>query len=155
MIKWAGKGLKKAPGSPTNLVKVPDAPNSAPHPYAGVREASAYLKSQGVPRNVRKEVLESFDVRTINVRGAGNSEFGLRYFDNVNAYAKGRYLFETFPASRSSLALDPKWNQMTNFTQFQIRPGAKLFEGVAAPQGPGLPGGQIQKFIPNLDDLIK
>ncbi len=125
-----------------------------PNPYAGVQEASAYLRAQGVPRNVRKQVLESFDVRTIGVRQAGASEYGLRYFDNVDAFAKGRYLFATFPASRASLALDPQWNRMTYFTQWQIRPGAMLFEGVASPKGVGLPGGQIQKFVPNLNDLL-
>jgi len=95
-----------------------------PNPYAGVQEASAHLRDQGVPRDVRRKVLESFDVRTIGVRQAGASEYGIRYFDNVDALAKGRYLFETFPASRASLALDPQWNKMTNFTQWQIRPGA-------------------------------
>jgi hypothetical protein len=125
-----------------------------PNPYTGVQEASAYLRAQGVPREVRKQILESFDLRTIGVRQAGASEYGVRYFDNVNAFDKGRYLVETFPASRASLALDLQWNRMTNFTQWQIRPGATLFEGVASPQGVGLRGGQIQKFVPNLNDLL-
>jgi hypothetical protein len=134
----------------------PDAAKTplTPNPYAGVQEASAYLNAQGVPRDARVQILQSFDVRTLQVRQAGGSEFGLRYFDGVNARAKGSYLFETFPASRASLALDPKWNGMINFTQWQVRPGATLLEGVASPQGVGLPGGQIQKFVPNLNDLL-
>jgi RHS repeat-associated protein len=71
--------------------------------YAGVRSASAYLKSKGVPRAFRKQVLESFEVETIKVRPASANEYGLRYFDGVNAKAKGRYLFEAFPATRESL----------------------------------------------------
>ena len=124
------------------------------NPYAGVQEASAYLRAQGIPREIRKQVFQSFYMQTIKVRQAGVSEYGLRYFDNVNAFAEGRYLFETFPASRASLALDPRWNKMTYFTQWQIRPGATLFEGVASPQGGGLPGGQIQKYVPNINDLL-
>ncbi|WKJ90897.1 RHS repeat-associated core domain-containing protein [Methylomonas montana] len=131
-----------------------DCMSALPDPYTGVRDASAYLKDQGVPRSVSKQIIESFDVRTLQVRQAGNTEFGMRYFDGVNAQAKGRFLFETFPASRESLALDPKWKSMTKLTQFQIKPGATLLEGVAAPQGVGLPGGQIQKFVPNLNDLL-
>jgi hypothetical protein len=77
----------------------------------------------------------------------------MRYFDGKNAFATGRYLFETFPATRESLALSPKWNQMTELQQWRIRPGATLFESQASPQGPGLPGGQVQKFVPNLSDL--
>ena len=50
------------------------APRTTPHPYAGVREASEYLQAQGVPRHLRKDVLESFGVRTINVRGAGDAD---------------------------------------------------------------------------------
>jgi len=147
---FAKKALKQADDIADAAAKTPLTPN----PYAGVQEASAYLKAQGVPRDARVQILQSFDVRTIQVRQAGGSEFGLRYFDGVNAQAKGRYLFETFPASRASLALDPKWNGMTNFTQWQVRPGATLLEGGASPQGVGLPGGQIQKFVPNLNDLL-
>jgi hypothetical protein len=61
------------------------------------------LKSKGVPRAFRKQVLESFEVETIKVRPASANEYGLRYFDGVNAKAKGRYLFEAFPATRESL----------------------------------------------------
>ena len=124
-------------------------------PYKGVKEASEYLKSQGVPRKYRKQTLESFDIDSIKVRPAGANEYGLRYFDGVNAQAKGRYLFESFPATRSSLAVKPEWNQMTEFAQFKIKPGTTIIEGKAAPQGIGLPGGQTQKYINYLEDLIR
>ena len=35
--------------------------------YAGVKEASKYLKDIGLPHDVRKEIIESFDVRTIKI----------------------------------------------------------------------------------------
>lgn len=100
----------------------------------------------GVPRRFRKQILESFDVRTLRVRTAGDAEFGIRYFDNVDAFPRGRYLFETFPASRDSLALQIEWNQMTGFKQWQIRPGATVLEGATSPQGVWR-GGQTQKYI--------
>ncbi len=122
--------------------------------YTGVRQVSSYLQESGVPRAFRKQILSSFNTETIRVRVAGPSEYGIRYYDNVNAYPKGRYLFDTFPASRASLAMDPTWNQMTNFRQWQIRPGTVIIEGEATSQGSYLPGGQIQKFILSLEDLI-
>jgi RHS repeat-associated protein len=127
---------------------------SKPNQYAGVKEASAYLKSKGVPRTFRKQVLESFEVETIKVRAASANEYGLRYFDGVNAKAKGRYLFESFPASRESLAVKSEWNQMTNIAQFKVSPGATIIEGRASAQGAGLPGGQVQKYITDLSDLL-
>ncbi len=131
------------------------AAESAASPYAGIRQASQYLQELGVSRAQRVQILQSFEAGTVNLRAAGSSEFGLRFFDGVNAQARGRFLFETFPASRESLALSSRWNQMTNFTQWQIREGSMLIEGRAAAQGAGLPGGQMQKFVPNLDDLFK
>ncbi len=40
---------------------------------------------------------------------------------------------------------------MTYFSQFKVTPGVTIIEGKAAAQGVGLPGGQIQKYISNLD----
>lgn len=59
----------------------------------------------------------------------------------VNAQVKGRYLFETLPATRSSLAVKPKWNLLTNIAQFKVKSGTTIIEGKAAPQGLGVPGG--------------
>lgn len=69
--------------------------------------------------------------------------------------SQGRYLFETFPVSRSGLALSPEWNMMTKLSQWQIRPETTILEGYASPMGIGLPGGQIQKFVLNRWDLLK
>jgi len=123
--------------------------------YSGAKQASQYLKDEGVPRARRKEIMESFDVGTINMRNAGASEYGLRYYDESKAYAKGRYLFETFPATRESLAVKPEWNDMTKIQQWKVREGEPMIEGRASAQGPCLPGGQVQKFILNLDALSK
>ena len=139
---WGGEFINDAPAS---VAKMPLTAN----PYAGVREASAYLKSQGASRAQRVEWLQSFKAETIGVRAAGNSEYGLRYFDNIKAFPQGRFLFESFPASRQSTALLPKWNQMSGLAQWQIRPGATIIEGQAASQGLGLEGGQLQKFMLN------
>ena len=124
--------------------------------YSGVREASSYLKSIGIPRAVRKQWLGSFDVRTISVRQAGLRDYGMRFYDNSTARAGGATLFRTFPASRSSLAIRYEWNDITNFTQFQIRPGATIFEGRVAPQGPFLQGGDRQILLPSWrEDLLE
>jgi hypothetical protein len=61
--------------------------------------------------------------------------------------SEGAWLFETFPASRESLALASEWNSMSEFRQFQVRAGTPIIQGRAAAQGPYLPGGQMQKFI--------
>jgi RHS repeat-associated protein len=151
-----GLNLYGLDGSPSAVVDPLGLSTSggAVHCYQGVRDASEHLKAQGVPRRVRKQVLESFDRRTISVESAGANQYGLRYYDGTNAQAKGRYLFETFPAGRQGLALPPEWNQMTNITQYQVRPSATIIKGAAGPQGPNYPGGQTQLFVPNLSDLI-
>jgi RHS repeat-associated protein len=123
-----------------------------PDPYAGVREASQYLRGAGVPRSVRKNILESFERGTIRVEQAGAESFGLRYFGD-RSDPLGRYVFPTFPASRSSIALPPG-NSMTGIAQFQIRPGATFFTGRTAPNF-RYPGGGVQHFVPNLDDLMR
>jgi hypothetical protein len=117
-----------------------------PDPYTGIRQASQYLQEMGVSRADRVRYLQSFEPQNMVVRQAGQSEFGLRFFSDP-ARAGGQYLFETFPASRASLAIKPEWSTMAGFRQFQIRPGATLLEGRAAAQGPFLQGGQTQKFI--------
>jgi hypothetical protein len=124
-------------------------------PYEGVREASEIMRAEGVPRKIRKQVLESFDREAMRVRTAGTQDFGLRFFDNLEAKPLGRNLFETFPASRGSLALKTEWNQMNGIKQWRIREGSIIFEGPAAPQGPGLAGGQTQKYVLHLEDLLE
>ena len=123
-------------------------------PYKGVKNASAYLKGQGIPRIYRKQTLESFEIGSIRVRKATDAEFGLRYFDGINAHAKGRYIFETFPATRESIAVKTLWNQMTSIAQFKVKSGSVILEGNASAQGVGLPGGQVQKYITDLNELM-
>jgi hypothetical protein len=43
--------------------------------YDGVRQASAFLRSEGVSRDYRKQILESFEIETIRVRKATSEEF--------------------------------------------------------------------------------
>jgi hypothetical protein len=125
-------------------------------PYAGVRAVSNFLIGQGVPRATRVQIINSFEIETMTLKAADNNTFGLRFFDNINAYEKGRYLFPTFTnnTNRFGLALPYQWNRMTNFTQFQIRPGAPYIFGRTAGQG-NLGGGANQMFVPNLSNLIK
>lgn len=106
------------------------------------------MKEVGITCAKRTAILQSFEAENMTVRSAYKSEYGLRYFSDSSRTA-GNYLFESFPASRSSLAIRPEWNNMSGFRQFQIRPGAIILEGRAAPQGPYLFGGQTQKFIIN------
>ena len=127
--------------------------------YDGVKQASEYLKQQGVPRQYRKQILESFDVRTIKLKTAGENTYGLRFYGG-NASAEGRYLFETFSplTNRANLALPYEWNSMTGIQQFQVKSGTTMITGAAAPQssfGGQYIGGANQWYINNLEDLIK
>lgn len=127
--------------------------------YDGVKQASEYLKQQGVPRQYRKQILESFDIGTIKLETAGDSTYGLRFYGG-NANAEGRYLFETFSplTNRKNLALPYDWNNMTGIQQFQVKRGTTMLTGAAAPQtsfGNQYVGGAKQWYINNLEDLIK
>lgn len=44
---------------------------------------------------------------------------------------------------------------MTNIAQFKMKSGTTIIEGKAAPQGLGLPGGQTQKYINDLERSIR
>jgi RHS repeat-associated protein len=162
-LKLAGKGLSAVGQRIAPLAKrvialaKPPSPGRAAwgaDPYAGIKAASTYLQRMGVSRAERVQILQSFEEGTVRLRQAGASEYGLRFFDNVNAFPRGRYLFETFPVSRSSLALKSQWNQMTGIAQWRIPAGTTLIEGRAAAQGLGLAGGSIQKFVLNSSSLV-
>jgi RHS repeat-associated protein len=145
----AGKGNESGNKSGSNTV----------YSYDGVKQASEYLQSQGVPRAYRKQILESFDVETIKLQTAGESTYGLRFYGG-NANAEGRYLFETFSplTNRQNLALPYEWNSMTGIQQFQVRNGTTMITGKAAAQkrfGSQYIGGANQWYINNLEDLIK
>ena len=131
----------------------------APYSYDGVKQASGYLQSQGVPRAYRKQILESFDVETIKLQTAGDSTYGLRFYGG-NANAEGRYLFETFSplTNRQNLALPYEWNSMTGIQQFQVKSGTTMITGNTAAQksfGSQYIGGAKQWYINNLEDLIR
>jgi hypothetical protein len=122
-------------------------------PYSGVKMASQYLIDMGLPRNVRKEILEAFNVGTIKMEVAGNSTYGIRFYGG-NARANGPYLFETFGqgSNRANMALPPQWNSMTAIQQWKIKPGTKYISGNAASQfsyGSVYVGGSKQYWIPN------
>ena len=141
------------------VVKPGESGSNTVYSYDGVKQASEYLQSQGVPRAYRKQILESFDVETIKLQTAGDSTYGLRFYGG-NANAEGRYLFETFSplTNRQNLALPYEWNSMTGIQQFQVRSGTTMITGKAAAQksfGSQYIGGANQWYINNLEDLIK
>ncbi len=83
-----------------------------------------------------------------------------RYYDNVNAFAKGRYM--TNPSSitgfkfvdRMGLALKPQWNGMTKVANWNLPAGTTIYQGRAAMQFPWI-GGRTQYFIPNLNNITR
>ncbi len=126
-----------------------------PDPHAGTRDAAKLLQDAGVPREFRKQVMDSFEPGTMRVRTVGDSDYGMRFYDNENAWARGRYLTTHWPATREEIAVKAQWNQFTYVKQWKIRPGARIIEGRVAPQGIGYPGGGMQTYVldPNGDLL--
>jgi len=125
-------------------------------PYDGVKRASAYLQAKGMSRNERIEKLQSFEIGTIQVKQAGEHEYGIRYYDVLEGYngatAKGQYLNNTFTplTNRENLALPPEWNKAYYIQQWQIKPGTVMITGKVGPQlqmGPQYTGGAVQTYI--------
>ncbi|RHR83745.1 hypothetical protein DWW33_15360 [Roseburia sp. AF15-21] len=144
---------------PQQLGNIGESGSNSVYSYDGVKQASEYLQSQGVPRVYRKQILESFNVETIKLQTAGDSTYGLRFYGG-NANTEGRYLFETFSplTNRQNLALPYEWNRMTGIQQFQVRSGTIMITGKTAAQksfGSQYIGGANQWYINNLEDLIK
>jgi RHS repeat-associated protein len=79
-----------------------------------------------------------------------------RYYDNVNAFAKGRFMTNSISGSkfldRMGLALRPKWNGMTKVASWEIPAGTTIYKGRAATQFPWL-GGKTQYFVPELGNI--
>jgi len=127
--------------------------NKRPDPYNGTKEASAYLRSKGIDRATRKQIIDSFERGTISVEKAGKNQFGTRFHDNgKSAWPLGQYVFETFTplTNRSGLALPYEWNRMTGIKQWQIKPNSTIIRGRAAPQfeyGSHFSGGEEQIFV--------
>ena len=112
-----------------------------------------YLKKIGLPSEVRREIIESFDISTMSLETIGENAFGIRFYGG-GAKACGPYLFETFTSevNRANLALPPEWNSMSNFKQWKIKPGITVIKGRAAPQmefGSQYIGGARQIWVPN------
>ncbi len=79
-----------------------------------------------------------------------------RYYDNVNAYAKGRFMTTSTSSSvfldRMGLALKPSWNGMTKVASWEIPAGTTVYKGTAAMQFPWI-GGKTQYFVPELGSI--
>jgi hypothetical protein len=81
-----------------------------------------------------------------------------RYYDNVFAYAKGRYMTNTTSITgvklldRIGLALRPKWNGMTKVAHWNIPAGTTIYKGRAGMQFPWI-GGKTQYFVPNMQNI--
>ena len=78
-----------------------------------------------------------------------------RYYDNVNAFAKGRFMTNSISGfsfiDRMGLAIRPKWNEMSKIAHWEIPAGTTIYQGRAAMQFPWL-GGNVQYFMPELSN---
>ena len=79
-----------------------------------------------------------------------------RYYDNVGAFAKGRYMTNSTSRfvflDRMGLALKPSWNKMTKVAHWEIPAGTTIYRGKAGMQFPWF-GGKTQFFIPELEGI--
>ncbi|MGV3632283.1 MAG: RHS repeat-associated core domain-containing protein [Bacteroidota bacterium] len=79
-----------------------------------------------------------------------------RYYDNVNAFAKGKYMTNSTSSSvfmdRMGLALKPSWNNMSKIAHWEIPAGTTIYRGRAAMQFPWI-GGKTQYFVPDISTL--
>ncbi|MDP9080019.1 MAG: hypothetical protein M3O71_21545 [Bacteroidota bacterium] len=81
-----------------------------------------------------------------------------RYFDNVNAFDKGRFMTNSISKfrifDRIGMAIRPSWNAMTDVANWELPAGTTVYKGRAAMQFPWL-GGKIQYFVPDLSNLTR
>lgn len=113
-------------------------------PYAGIKEASGRMRELGIPREYRVQVLQSFEPETVRLNTAGTDVYGLRYHGG-GSNEFGRYVTDTLPATRQSLAL-PAENTMEHLSQFRLSEGAEYISGRVAPNF-GQPGGGTQYYL--------
>jgi hypothetical protein len=130
--------------------------------YVGLLLPNPVLKSSTVASNAGKGVGLSDDV-------ASTFRFGkytktvleqptilFRYYDDVNAFASGRYMTNSVSKfkflDRMTLAIRPKWNNMTYVAEWQFPAGSTLYKGKAAMQFPWI-GGKTQYFV--TQDILK
>lgn len=113
-------------------------------PYAGIKEASERMRELGIPREYRVQALQSFEPETVRLNTAGTDVYGLRYHGG-GSNEFGRYVTDTLPATRQSLAL-PAENTMEHLSQFRLSEGAEYISGRVAPNF-GQPGGGMQYYL--------
>ena len=96
--------------------------------------AREYLKNIGLNENIVDDVINSFDKGTIKLDITKPNDYGIRFYDNKNAFAKGRYLFPSFTnnTNRQGLALLPEWNSMKYLKQWEIEEGHVIIKGKVA-----------------------
>lgn len=142
------------PVTKVNMInKVAKGTNKLPSQYDGVGALSQLLRDAGVPRTDRLEVINSFNKGSITLRQATGNENTLRFFGG-EANEVGRYVTPNFPQgdARRLLSLPP-YNTGNRLIQFNLRPGTTFFKGTVAPNF-GKPGGGVQYFVPNINDLV-
>jgi RHS repeat-associated protein len=124
-----------------------------PNLFKGSKNASK-AKGSGLSENVAKTFRGKTYEKIILEKPVTLS----RYYDNVNAFAKGRYMTNSSSLTgnifvdRMALALKPKWNLMTKTANWELPVGTTVFKGKAATQFPWI-GGGTQYFVPNLNNL--
>jgi hypothetical protein len=81
-----------------------------------------------------------------------------RFYDNTNAFAKGRYMTDASALSSSTflnrmgLAMRPSWNGMTKQAHWTVPAGSTIYKGKAATQFPWI-GGKTQYFVANISNV--
>jgi len=79
-----------------------------------------------------------------------------RYYDNVNAFAKGRFMTNSTSKftflDRVGMAIRPEWNAMTKVANWEVQAGSTIYVGKTAMQFPWL-GGKTQYFVPDLSTI--
>jgi uncharacterized protein YukE len=119
----------------------------------GREDLESELGALGVPQQYRGQVVKSFEDHTAHVRVAGDDSYVYRFHGGASP-DKSFYASPTFDqgAARARSALPPG-NTMEHISQFRLKPGTPYVEGRIAPNF-GQPGGGVQYYVPNPDDLI-
>jgi hypothetical protein len=92
---------------------------------------------------------------------ANSNTYGIRFHDyGVNAYPKGRYLYETFQplSSRKGTAIKVEWNNMKGIKQWKVEEGTTILKGKAASQienGICYEGGIEQWWIKDINKIVE
>ena len=138
-IDWGQVGIQTAVGAITGAI------------FGGIgggikyAKAAHYLKSNGVANP--KEVLKNF--KGIPSVKTSNGTIGFRYFDNIGAYEKGRWLTNVLTDNPvKDLVLYN--NNATMVSKFVIEKGAKYLVGTVAKS----PVNAIQFFVANTNWLL-